>query len=193
MPATKPFLFVFMGLIASGKSTLAQAFAWRSGLAAYNSDVVRKELAGMQSSERGGADFAGGIYTPNFSRRTYDRLLELAAAELHQGRSVIVDASYDKEAERRRVVEFCRSHNLDYVFILCSASEKETRRRLALRAQDPEAVSDATLAIYQRQKEVFQYPHEIDPDSFVEVISDRPVNELLTSLTTSRTFPSFSS
>mgnify|MGYP005838543711 CR=1 FL=1 len=182
-----------MGLIASGKSTLAQAFARRSGFAAYNSDVVRKELAGMQSRERGGAGFGDGIYTSAFSRRTYDRLLELAAVELHQGRSVILDASYDKEAERCRVVEFCRSHDLDYLFILCSASEKETHRRLARRAQDPAAVSDATQAIYQRQKELFQYPHEIDPDSFIEVVSDRPVNELLTSLTTSRRFPSFSS
>ncbi len=193
MPATKPCLFVFMGLIASGKSTLAQAFAKGRGLATYNSDVVRKQLAGHQATQKSGAAFAGGIYTPEFSRLTYDELLRLAAEELSQKRPVVLDASYHTKAERQRLIDFCVTNNYDYYLILCQAPEEETKRRLDLRAQDPQAVSDGTWNIYLKQKEVFEYPSEIEPTHFLEITTDRPVNELLTLLTTSRTFPTFSS
>lgn len=192
MPATRPVLFVFMGLIASGKSSLAQALAKNYGLAAYNSDVVRKELAGLNKTDKAGTSFDGGIYTPEFSRRTYDELLQRAAADLAQGRSVILDASYHKAAERRKVLEFCQSQPMEYLFILCRASEEETRRRLALRARDPKAVSDGTLAIYQKQQELFEYPDEVAADHLIDLLTDRPINELLTAVTSSRKFPSFS-
>lgn len=186
-------LFVFMGLIASGKSTLAQAFAESRGLVAYNSDVVRKQLAGHQVPQNKGAVFAGGIYTPEFSRLTYEELLRLAQLELSQGRSVVLDASYHKRAERQQLVEFCIAHNYFYHLILCQISEDETKRRLALRAQDPHAVSDGTWDIYLKQKEVFEYPVEIDPDHFFEIVTAKPINELLTMLASSRIFAPFSS
>lgn len=192
MPETKPGIFVFMGLIASGKSTLAKAFAKSRGLRDYNSDVVRKNIAGLQASENSGTGFAGGIYTPEFSRRTYDELLRLAKEELAKGRSVVLDASYHKVNERKRLIEFCAAHNSSYHFILCQVPEQETKRRLMMRSQEPEAVSDGTWPIYLRQKEVFEYPEEIEPIHFIEISTDKPVNELLTLLTTSRIFPTFS-
>ncbi len=193
MPAAKPCLYVFMGLIASGKSTLAQVFAESRELECYNSDVVRKKLAGRLATEKSAASFAGGIYTPEFSRLTYEELLRLAMEELENQRSVVLDASYHKKGERQQIVEFCQHQGIPYIFILCQVSQEETKRRLDLRAQDPNAVSDGTWDIYLRQREVFEYPDEIEADHFLEVVTDRPVNELLTLLATSRKFPPFSS
>ncbi len=193
MPEIKPCLFVFLGLIASGKSTLAQAFAHERGLKVFNSDIVRKKLAGLKASENGSSSFDGGIYTPEFSRLTYAELLRLAGQELKEGRSVVLDASYHKVKERKRLVDYCTEQDYLYYFILCQVSEKETRHRLELRAQDPQAVSDGTLKIYLQQKEVFEFPAEIEPNRFLDILTDKPVNELLTLLATSRTFPSFSS
>ncbi len=192
MPVPEPTLFVFMGLIASGKSTLAQAFGASQGLPVYNSDVVRKHLAGVQAGSKSSAPFAGGIYTPEFSRRTYQELLRLAAEERGRGRSVILDASYYKKEERRHVVDFCHDQKCGYLFILCQVSEQETRRRLALRSQDPQAVSDGNWDIYLQQQERFQYPHEIDPVHFLEIATDKPINELLTLLVRSSKFAPFS-
>lgn len=193
MPVSEPTLFVFMGLIASGKSTLAQAFGASQGLPVYNSDVVRKKLAGVQACQESSAQFSGGIYTPEFSRRTYQELLRLAAEERGRGRSVILDASYHKKEERQHVIDFCHARKCPYLFILCQASEQETRRRLALRSRDPQAVSDGNWDIYLQQKERFQYPHEIDPTHFLEVATDKPVNELLTLLARSSKIAPFSS
>src|SRR5262249_8528468 len=44
--AGSPALIVVCGLPATGKSTVAQALAERSGFAVFNSDVVRKRMAG---------------------------------------------------------------------------------------------------------------------------------------------------
>ena len=71
----QPEVWVFFGLIASGKSYLAEAWAARHSFVHLNSDRVRKELAGAAAANGRGAGADQGIYTPEFSRRTYDELL----------------------------------------------------------------------------------------------------------------------
>ena len=78
----RPEVWVFFGLIASGKSYLAEAWADRHGFAHYNSDQIRKELAGASSVSGRGEAPNQGIYTPEFSRRTYDELLQRAGVAL---------------------------------------------------------------------------------------------------------------
>ena len=126
------------------------------------------------------------------SRRTYDELLSLADEHLQQGHSVVLDASYHNIEERGRVVDYCQDNGVAYYFILCTASTEETRRRLEIRAQDRQAVSDGTWEIYCKQKEVFDYPNELAGATFVEIKTDQPVKDLLTRLTSSRSFPAFS-
>ncbi len=177
--AERPRLYLFGGLIATGKSTLAAAWAARQGIAHYNSDVVRKELAGLSPTAecKEGAD--QGIYTPEFTRKTYDGLLERAAAELEQGRSVVLDASYTDRQERRQVLELTRRLGLECLFIFCDCSDQVKRERLKLRAQDPQAVSDGRWEIYQRQKEKFQPPEELAPEQLLTIDTDQPIPVLL--------------
>ena len=98
-----PELFIFFGLIATGKSTVAQAWADRRHLRYYNSDVVRKELAGLapQSHQRETAD--QGIYTGEFTAKTYAALLERAEHDLALGKGVVLDASYQRKTDRDAV------------------------------------------------------------------------------------------
>ena len=169
-----------MGLIASGKSTLARLWAEHHGLASFNSDVIRKELAGRQHGT--GTDFGSGIYTPEFSRRTYDELLRRAAHELGQGRSVVLDASYHRRAERQRVLDLCGEHGWAFCFILCFCSREQTRQRLARRAKDPHAVSDGTWDIFVKQEKVFEYPEELSPAHFISLETSHPPDQLLIQL-----------
>lgn len=158
MPAS---LFVFMGLIASGKSTLARGLAREFSLPYFNTDVVRKELAGKAPESRQGSALHQGIYTPAFTRMTYDALLEHARWELSRNQSVVLDGSYHKRSERQRVVQCGAECGASLFFILCRCDEEETRRRLAVRARNPKAVSDGTWEIYQRQQESMEFPDEL--------------------------------
>ena len=180
MPAS---LYVFMGLIASGKSTLAKAFARASALPYYNTDVVRKELAGKSPASRQGNALNQGIYTPEFSRRTYDTLLDHAGRELTLNRSVVLDGSYHRRTERQRLVQRAAECRAPLFFILCRCDDDETARRLALRAKNSHAVSDGTWEIYQRQKESFEFPDELSPSSLIVMDTSGSVAVLLRNLT----------
>jgi len=159
MPQAK--IFIFFGLIASGKSTLAETWAKNKGFVYLNSDRIRKELAGLEVHEGQKTEWSKGIYTAEFSRRTYDALLERAQEELRQDRGVVLDASYSLQAERIRVRKMAENVGEECVFILCSCSEEEVKTRLAKRARDPHAVSDGNWEIYVVQKERFEFPTEL--------------------------------
>jgi uncharacterized protein len=153
--AGSPVLIVVCGLPASGKSTVAQALAERSGFALFNSDVVRKRLAGMAPTERAGGSPGGGIYSRQFTAATYQSLAEEAAGILCGGDGVIIDATYKDQAERVRIRDVARGAAAPIVFAQCVISDEQARRRLAQRAQQPDAVSDATWDVYLRHQSEF--------------------------------------
>jgi len=180
-----PEIHVFFGLIATGKSYLAEQWAAQQGIAWYNSDRLRMELAGLAAAERRPAGLNQGIYTREFSRKTYDALLERAEKEISGGRSVVLDASYQAAAERARVVELARRLGVGVRFVLCTCDEDVVRQRLAMRARDPEAVSDGRWEIYQAQKDRFEPPDELDPQTLIVLDTDDTPDNLLVRLAAS--------
>lgn len=191
MQQSDSYVFVFMGLIASGKSTLAQAFAEQWHLQYYNSDIERKKLARIERTTRGTGKFAEGIYTAEFTRLTYDALIDKGKAEILHGRSVVLDGSYVKQIERQKILKaFAGLARL--FFILCEVSEQVTQQRLQLRAFDENAVSDGTFEIYVLQKQRFEYPDELDPAGFMTIETDGDTEQLLTTLASSLNIPPFS-
>ncbi len=172
-------LFVFMGLIASGKSTLAAAWARRIGARYFNSDRERKALAGLSPTAPRAESFQAGIYSPEFSRRTYERLYLMAQTELEAKRDVVLDGSYTAEDERRRLRDLTAAQGAVIRFILCRCPDNIVRERLELRAQDPEAVSDGRWEIYLRQKECFSLPAELEAHELITLDTNAPVTTLL--------------
>jgi len=175
----QPELFVFFGLIATGKSTVAQGWAERRGLCYHNSDVVRKELAGLlpTASQRDSVD--QGIYTRKFSERTYAALLDRARQDILKGRGSVLDASYQNRKDRDAVLQLAQGLGVKISFILCVCPEEEMKRRMAQRALDPNAVSDGRWEIYLLQKERFEAPEELPAGTFFSVSTDMPVDMIL--------------
>lgn len=183
-PSPPPLLFVFFGLIASGKSTLGQAFAEKNAMRYYNSDVVRKELAGKLAADGRQAEFDQGIYTKTFTEKTYSELLKQAEKDLGNGISVILDASYQDPDERLRVRKLAEKMALPLYFVLCLCPEDEMKRRMEIRARDPKAVSDGRWEIYLKQKERYRPPAELPPGSLITIDTTDAVENLLVTLTT---------
>ena len=174
-------IYVFFGLIASGKSTLASAWAKQHGLTYYNSDIIRKEIAGTSGTD-GGFAFQQGIYAEEFTKKTYQGLVDKAVFEVTRGRSVILDASYRNRADRNSLRHMAKKHGAQVRFILCSCPEAELRRRMDERALDPHAVSDGRWEIYLHQKEVFEDPDELTVGELLTIQTVAPVNELIDEL-----------
>jgi uncharacterized protein len=174
----KPHLFIFFGMIATGKSTLAAAYAKMSGCSYYNSDIVRKELAGLAPSSRQTMGVDAGIYSNEFSRRTYDALLSRAFDDLRKGVCVVLDGSYQSRNERMRVCqEFGKQNRL--LFIYCQCPETIMKKRMEARLKNPRAVSDGRWEIYLQQKERFEMPVELSSDRLLYLNTDSPLLALL--------------
>lgn len=183
MQQPENLLVVFFGMIATGKSYLASAWAKHYDLPYYNSDRVRKELAGItaNTAQKEGVD--QGIYTPEFSRRTYDALIEHARHHFQADRQacVVLDGSYQSLNER----DLLRKNFADQVqivFVHCVCSEQVVQQRLRIRASDPDAVSDGNWDIYISQKKRFQPAKETE--QVIELDTDVPVEELVKRVTT---------
>ena len=175
-------IWVFFGLIASGKSAVAEKWADRHGIAYFNSDRIRKELAGISATVEQKESYAQGIYSSELSRRTYAELLARAERETGAGRSTVLDGSYQSRVERQKVKALAGRLGVDLFFVLCNCPEDVTMERLAIRSRDPAAVSDGRPEIYWKQKERFELPEELGKDELVKLSTVGPVADLLDKL-----------
>jgi predicted kinase len=175
----QPTLFIFMGLPACGKSTLAKAWSQRHNFAYFNSDVVRKQLTGESEFSRQRAPYGKGIYTSEMTGRTYDALLTYSIHELAASKTVVLDACYGSRNQRRRLVRVTDVLNATLCFISCSCSEKVTKRRLAKRDADTTAVSDADWEIYKKQREKFEPLNDIEAPMAISINMNNTLEQLI--------------
>jgi predicted kinase len=182
---SEPMLYVFFGLIASGKSFLAEHFAAECGLTSFNSDRIRKELAGIAPTERCPATLGEGIYSPELTLMTYQTMLDRAEQALqNRAAGVILDGSYSIATGRNEVRKLAERLGAKPFFVLCTCSEEETKRRLALRAKDPNAVSDGRWEIFVRQRECFEQPDELPSEMLMRLNTEADQKHLLTKIHT---------
>ncbi|MFF9815336.1 AAA family ATPase [Streptomyces sp. NPDC014006] len=137
-------LTLVSGLPGSGKSTLSGALADRLGVTLLSSDRLRKELAGIPAEHSAAADYGEGLYTPEWTARTYATLLDRAAALLSSGESVVLDASWSDVAQREAAVRMAERASADLVALHCHVPHDVSAARLSTRGSGP---SDADLGI----------------------------------------------
>jgi hypothetical protein len=154
-------LVITCGLPATGKSTIARALADR-GFEVISSDLVRKELAGIAPTERRLEGFQGGIYTPDFTQRTYGALFDHARSLLLAGRSVVLDASFTRREHRRVAARLARETGAQFACLFFDLPDEVIRRRLEERLRKGRDPSDARPEIFAQQKRRFQRPTEIE-------------------------------
>jgi len=149
--AERPLLVVVAGLSGTGKSTLAAAFCARSGFAHFNSDVIRKQLAGLAPDVIAAPQLAADLYSPERSRQTYATMIERAGAALGAGRGAVIDATFQRRPEREAVRTLARTRGVPLLFVECVCDEKEIRARLNKRVRAGVGPSDADWEVYRRQ------------------------------------------
>ncbi len=178
----RPVLFITSGLMGTGKSTIARLVSEVLGLEYLNSDISRKELAHLSPREHRYEEFQQGIYSPEFSRQTYNFLFDRAAVLLREGRSVFIDASFKTRADRAAALELAGRMNADFVLIECRCSEEEIRRRLTRRTAEGTSVSDGRWAIFEDQKKEFEKVRGLPPGVHVILHTNNPPEKILAKL-----------
>jgi hypothetical protein len=173
---SRPILFITTGLVGTGKTFLAQALAKRLGLVVISSDITRKQLAGIPVTEHRFEELDTGIYSPEFSKKTYDKMFSEAKNFLSDGGSVIIDASFIKAEQRLKAKGLAEELGADFFIVECSLDEETIKQRLARRLEEV-STSDGRWEVYQPQKRAFDPVVEVPPQNHVIIDTSKPVEE----------------
>ncbi|MFH1175894.1 MAG: AAA family ATPase [Acidobacteriota bacterium] len=175
-------LVMTCGLTGTGKSTLARMLGERYCLEVVRSDVVRKELLGLNPYERRWDAFNQGAYDAAMTDRTYAAMVERSELLLRGGHSVILDGCFIRRDQRRAVLELAERSGVSLLLLECQAPAGLVRERLDGRSSRDVAISDGRWEIYSQQLASFEPPEEVPPDGRVVLDRSRPVEEHVAAL-----------
>ncbi|MCP5025620.1 MAG: AAA family ATPase [Actinomycetia bacterium] len=132
------------GAPGTGKSTLAGSLCSRYEWSLLSSDELRKDMAGLGHDESAVSGLDAGIYQPEFSSAVYDELLREARLLMAGGESVVIDASFPREAARVAAANAAVEAGAELVELECCAAPQLAATRIAARTARGANPSDAT-------------------------------------------------
>jgi len=159
---TRPTVIMIGGLMGTGKSTLALALKRELGWELFSSDAVRKHLAQLDPAQPQADAFGQGWYSSGWTSRTYHALRALASTALARGRSVLLDASYMRRADRQALAQAAAAYGAPVLFVECICAREDALSRLAQRwrmrvdarqlpPEEASAASDGRPDLYDAQ------------------------------------------
>jgi uncharacterized protein len=178
-----PALVAVGGVIASGKSTVAERIGALMTAPVVDADRTRKHLAGLAFDVPVPEPAFQGIYSEEFTEGVYHELFRRADAVLSSRRPVVVDASFRSRELRARARSLASRHGVPFTFIECRAPESLLRRRLAERGSR-RGISDGRLEIFDAFVARWQPVDELSPDLHLVLDTSRPLEETEAALRT---------
>jgi aminoglycoside phosphotransferase family enzyme/predicted kinase len=173
-----PSLVCIGGLIASGKSTIANAIALEMSAPVVSADRTRKEMLHVEPTVRVHDPAWKGAYDPAFTDTVYAEVLRRAAVVLDSGRPAIVDASFRSAAQREAAIAIARARRVPIRFVECRADADVSRARL-MRREKESGVSDGRLAIEGDFRARFEAMTELRHEEHVVVETTRELEATL--------------
>jgi len=155
-----PALFVIGGLSGSGKSHLALQALSHIPAIIIRSDATRKRLSTLYPDEP--------LYGKGMDIRCYEAMYEAAETTLRAGFSVILDATFLRQADRGRARKIAKIAGAPIRIYWLDMDEKLLRERIRERMRAGTDVSDADLEVLQSQLATYQRPQEED----IEFLTD---------------------
>jgi uncharacterized protein len=147
----KPCLIAIGGRSGTGKSVLSRGLACEvapaPGALLLRSDVIRKELAGVDALTR----LPASAYTRASSDHVYGEMFERARTVIAQGHSAILDAAFLMESERDTAAAIARAAGVAFRGIFLTATPEVRVQRIGQRRAD---ASDATADVARDQEDI---------------------------------------
>jgi aminoglycoside phosphotransferase family enzyme/predicted kinase len=180
-PLVGPALVCVGGLIASGKSTLAEAIALEMSATVVDADRTRKRMIGVAPETPVHDPSWKGAYDPSFTAEVYEEVRRRAGVVLASGRPVVVDASLRSVSDRRAMRDLATRHGVPIRFVECRADLELCRARL-LRRERESGVSDGRVGIFDDFCARFEPMVELPPREHLVVHTSNPLAQTLLEL-----------
>lgn len=147
----KASLVITHGLSGSGKTTFSQNLIMQFEMIGLRSDIERKRLAGLNALARSDSSVMRGIYSREFTRRTYGYLAELAEMLLNAGWRVLVDATFIARWQRKLFQQIATRCGATFHILEFPVSEEQLRQRIQLRSAVGKDASEANVTVLELQ------------------------------------------
>lgn len=171
-----PFVVAIGGILASGKSTLADRLGAVLGAPVVNTDRIRKHMLGARPTDKLYESSWTGAYDPRITQAVYAEVHRCADAVIRSGRPVILDASFRSAASRADARALADKHQIPFRFVECRADPDLCRARLRERALN-DSVSDGRLEIFDEFLAKWEAVDELSEDELLIVDTSRPLDE----------------
>ncbi|HPA15486.1 MAG TPA: AAA family ATPase [Desulfobacterales bacterium] len=171
---SRPVLWIFCGLPATGKSCLAERLAEALSIPVIQSDRIRKES--LSQPREVIVPFGRGLYHPEARDQVYNRMVSRARDCLKEGRSAVLDATYAHCKWRDEVRTLAAELNIFLIFVECACSEETIRLRLSHR-QGAGGLSDARLQHLPEMLKQFEPLEEIAPEMHLVIDTEQPLED----------------
>ncbi|HEY3820307.1 MAG TPA: AAA family ATPase [Polyangiaceae bacterium] len=173
-----PAVVAVGGIIASGKSTIAEHLAEEMSAPIIDADRTRKSMVGVDPRQPLHEAAWTGTYDVSFTDRVYAEVMRRAEVVLASGRPVVLDASFREPAMRATARELAVAHGLPFRFVECRADPEVCRARLKARERTA-GVSDGRLAIFDAFRARFEPVTELSPTEHTVLDTAASVEESL--------------
>lgn len=182
----RPALVLVSGVSGSGKTWLSERLATATGAIHVRSDLERKRIGGFSGHAASGSAMDQDLYSADMNVRTYARLAECAAEVLAGGFTVIVDATFQRRADRAVFIELAADHRVPVALVRCHAPEAVLRSRISERARSGNDASEADVAVLERQQARYE---AVDPAENLPLIDADTTNAAIVTEVAARLAP----
>jgi aminoglycoside phosphotransferase family enzyme/predicted kinase len=156
----QPLLIMVGGVMGTGKSTVAESLHHELGGTLVSTDAIRKRLAGRAATDLSADAFGTGLYSAEWTERTYEATLAAAHASLADGHTTVIDASFGRAEHRRRASQIAADAGARAIFVECICPRDLALTRLAERWQSrgragahlASVASDGRPELYDEQR-----------------------------------------
>jgi len=165
-----PRLIIMHGLSGSGKTTLSDQLLYALPLIRIRSDVERKRLRGLAPNSHNNAAVNTGLYSRQFSEKTYRHLRDLAQSVMAAGYHVLVDAAFLKSWQRNLFGAL--QLECQPIMMHCRGALPELENRVRSRRQLAQDASEADLAVLHHQRQNYKAVGEQENFRVIELDTD---------------------
>jgi predicted kinase len=132
--------------------------------------VERKRLFGLRALDDSGAVASeAAVYGADATRRTYERLAEVAGASLQAGWPTIVDAAFLRSGERRSFARLAARLQVPFAIIACEAPPALLRQRVQARRARRDDPSEADVEVLRSLQHVHE-PLDADEEALATTL-----------------------
>jgi predicted kinase len=186
-PLVPPTVVAVGGIVATGKTTVADRLGAEMSAPVVSSDRTRKSLLGVGPTESLRGPAWEEAYEPAMTEKVYAELFRRAGAVARSGRPVVLDASFRTRGHREISRQMARDLGARFFFVECRAPAEVCRERLGRRTSDVgasdarEDMFDDFVAKWEPVEELAESEHVIlDTSEPIETNVELPFSRMLT-------------